>query len=209
LYSNLPKKCIIYGEHFNERRGGVLDFWTSTLSSAIGSFVGILGAFFIAKWQINKGQKLENNPYYFQFNEAQIHINSFYENVKKILEITESADRRNARILLSEIHFLDLKKNLELTIKTLNKEIREVNFNNFIEQIMILNQNAPLAYYRDLNSLIIEMAWIYNLLIKECKNLVMDLPSEIDIPMGDSLSLNLILKRFRQNYKKMKKKLKV
>jgi hypothetical protein len=186
-----------------------MGFWMSTLSSAIGAFVGVLGAFFIARWQIDKGQKLNNIPFYLQFNSAQIHINQFNEKVDRIINLTEGVERSHARILLTKYDYLGLKENLELAIKTVNKEFEEVDFNKFVEQIGEFNKNAPLVYYKDLNFLFLSMALIYNLLIEDSKSLVKDLPKKIDIPMVKGLSLGFILKKFRKKLNRMKKKLKI
>lgn len=186
-----------------------MGFWESTLSSALGGFVGILGAYFIASWQIKESQKFNNIPFYIQFNEAQLHINRFIEEVQKILEHTEGVERINARLLLTENNYLELKKNLQLTIKTINKDIKEVDFNNFVEHLGKFNQYAPLHYYKDLNFLIFSMAIIYNLLLEDSKYLIEDVSPKIDIPMSKGLSLSRILKKFRKKYKKMKKKLKI
>ncbi|UFU00163.1 hypothetical protein KO561_04225 [Radiobacillus kanasensis] len=66
-----------------------MEFWMSTLSSAIGAFVGILGAIGIAKWQMNRSHKLNNIQFYIRFNDAQIYINGFNEKVDRILELKE------------------------------------------------------------------------------------------------------------------------
>jgi hypothetical protein len=189
--------------------GATMEFWISTLSSAIGAFVGVLGAFLIARWQIDRGQKLSNNPFYLRFNEAQIYINRFNEKVDRIIRLTQGAERNNARILLSKLDFLELKETIELTIKTINKDLEEVDFNKFVEDLGTYNQNAPLVYYKDLNFLLLGMVCVYNLLLEDCKYLLMNLPDKIDMPMLKGLKLNFILKKFRKKYNKMLKKLKI
>jgi hypothetical protein len=187
----------------------VMGFWDTTLSSAIGSFVGVIGAYLIAKWQIEKGLKFSNNGFYFRFNYAQIHINRFNAIVDMILENTQGVERTHARETLSAQYFVDLKKEIELALKTLNKEIEEIDFNNFVEELVTIVQNAPLPFYRDFYALFFGMAFIYNLLLEDCRHIVMDIDvaTRIDIPMHSNRSLNYINKKFRKKYRKMSKKL--
>ncbi|MGG3447359.1 MULTISPECIES: hypothetical protein [Bacillus cereus group] len=186
-----------------------MSFWMNTLSGTIGSFVGVLGAMGIAKWQMNKTQKLGNNSYYLHFNIAQIYIDRFDNRVEEILSLTEGAKRRDARILLHKHDYIKLKEDLELAIKTVNKDMTDINFEKFPEELGKINQNAPLIYYKDLNFIYFSMAIIYNLLIQDARYLVDELPNRIGIDMNKNLSSRFMLKKFRSRYKKMKKKLKV
>jgi hypothetical protein len=186
-----------------------MGFWGDTISSSIGSFIGIIGAYRVAKWQMDKTHKLNNVQFYFQFNDAQIHINRFEEKVDEIIKQTQGKERKYARILLHSSDFHELKKCIELTIKTLNLEIKDVDFNKFPEELGEINRFAPLAYYKDLNFLVFSMAIIYNLLLFDCRNLVERLPNKIQFPMVYTLSIPFIIKKFKSRYKKMKSKLKI
>ncbi|OAH59395.1 hypothetical protein AWH48_14740 [Domibacillus aminovorans] len=188
-----------------------MGFWESTLSSAIGSFVAIIGAYGVAKWQLSKSQKQINTQFYIRFNEAQVYINQFDREVEEILNITRGNERRFARIVLSEHNFKELKENWEIAIRIINPEIEEKELDDFVVVLSKINQNAPLDYYKELNGMIFEMAVIYNLLLKDCKYLVGDLPRKIDTGffMNKNLTLPFMIKRFRKKYKRMKKKLKI
>ncbi|WP_193065138.1 hypothetical protein [Oceanobacillus oncorhynchi] len=185
-----------------------MGFWLSTLSSAVGAFVGILGAFIIAKWQMNKSHKMNNIQYYMQFNNAQIYIDRFERRVNKILEYTET-ERHHGRILLNNHDFLDLRNNLSLAIKEVNKDIETVNFDNFVEELSVYNKYAPLTFYKELNFLFFSMAKIYNLLLFDCRYMVSDLPEKIEIPFSKGLTIHFMLKKFRRRYKKMQRRLKI
>jgi hypothetical protein len=186
-----------------------MGFWEDTLSSSIGSFIGILGAYGVAKWQMGKTHKLNNVQFYLQFNDAQIYINRFERKIAEIIKKTQGTERKHARILLHKRDFIELREYIELTIKTLNYDIKEVNFDNFTEELGKINRFAPIAYYKDLNFLIFSMAIIYNLLLFDCRNLINDLPKRIEFPMLNNLSIQFMVKKFRSKYKKMKSKLKV
>jgi hypothetical protein len=168
-----------------------MGFWMSTLSSAIGAFVGILGAIGIAKWQMNRSHKLNNIQFYIRFNDAQIYINRFSEKVDSILEFTER-NRKHGRIFLNKHDFLEMRESLESAIKTVNKEIDEVDFDNFIDELGKVNQYAPVVYYKELNFLFFSMAILYNLLLSECKYLVNDLPKKIDMATLKGLTIRFI-----------------
>lgn len=183
-----------------------MGFWDSTLSSAIGSFVGVIGAFSIAKWQINKTHKLNNIPFYLKFNNAQIYINKFNREVDWILKNTEGVERKHARTCITKLDFLELKQSIELTIKTLNDDVEEVSFEKFSVELIKINKYAPLMYYKDLNFLILSMAIIYNALHSDCKYLVIDIPKKIDTGSLQSRSARFALKKFKRRYKRMKKK---
>lgn len=118
----------------------------STLSSAIGAFVGVIGVFIIARWQMNKSQRLSNIPFFIKFNNAQLYINRFDEKVEKILAITQGEKRAQARILLIKHDFIELKENIERAIKEINSDISEADFKNFVEDLGSFNKDAPVAY---------------------------------------------------------------
>ncbi|RXY98546.1 hypothetical protein [Fictibacillus sp. S7] len=186
-----------------------MGFWMSTLSSCIGSFVGLVGAIFIAIWQVKKAQKLNNIPFYLDFNKAQIYINRYIEKVEEILSKTQGIERKNARKLLSQNDYVYLKENLELAIKTVNKEIKQVDFKNFSEVVLEINLNAPLTYYKDLNFLFFTMAVMYNFVINDSKNIVRNLPPKIGLYFANDLPILFILRKFKQRYKKLKKQMKI
>ncbi|MET3658596.1 hypothetical protein [Sporosarcina psychrophila] len=186
-----------------------MGFWMSTLSSAIGSFVSVLGALIIAKWQINKTYRMNNIPFYLKYNEAQMHINNFIWKVDYILKNTEGVERKDARKNLAEYDFLELKESIELTIKTLNDEFEEVDFGNFSEELIKINKYAPLRHYKDLNFLIFSMAVIYNALRLDCKYLVNDMPQTINLGMVRNYPARFTAKRFNKRYKKLKKELRI
>jgi hypothetical protein len=188
-----------------------MGFWESTLSSAIGSIIGILGAFIIAKWQMNKSQKLNNIPFYIQFNNALLYINNFNEKVEKIINIIEGEKRSKARFVLTKREYIDLQKCIELAIKELNSDITEIDFKNFIEGFAEYNKYAPVAYYKDLNFLFLSMAIVYNLILEDSKYLIKDLPDKIDIPIYNRRQslLRFWLKIFRRKYKYVQRKFKI
>lgn len=186
-----------------------MGFWESTLSSSIGAFVGVVGALLIANWQTNKVHKMNNMPFYIQFNESQIYINRFNENVDKILIYTQTAERKNASIHLSRVDFMELKNEIENTIKALNPEIEEVDFKDFSIKLGKIAQNAPLKYYVHFNWLIFSMVIIYNLLLIECKYLIVDPPQPIKIGSVRHLSYLNIIKSHRKKYKMLKRKLNI
>ncbi|WP_167834012.1 hypothetical protein [Mesobacillus selenatarsenatis] len=177
----------------------------------LGSFLGGIATWLIAMWQINKTQKLNNIQFYIQFNKAQIYINRFNEKVDNIMELTQGPKRGSARILLNGNDYLELKNDLELAIKTVNKDLTKVDFKEFVFELGEYNQYAPLAFYRDLSYVFFEMALVYNMLLEDSQYVVDDLPERIEIPrspFGQQLSLSFILKSFRRTYKKMERKLK-
>lgn len=186
-----------------------MGFWESTLSSSIGAFVGVIGAVLIAKWQTNKAYKMNNMPFYIRFNESQIYINRFNEKVDDILIYIETSERKHARILLSKLDFMELKEEIENTIKTLNPEMKEVDFKDFPKTLGKIAKDAPVAYYVHFNWLIFSMVIIYNLLLIECKNIVMDPPQSIKIGNVKSLSYRKIIKSHRKKYKMLKRKLNI
>ena len=188
-----------------------MGFWMSTLSTSMGAFIGVLGAYFIAKWQMNKTQRLNSNAFYVRFNEAQIYINNFDNEVEEILKMIQGGMRRNARILLSKDDFVELREHIEIAIRIINPEIEEKELDDFIVVLGKINQYAPIAYYKDMNGLFFDMVYIYNSLLSECENLVMDLPKKMDIGFFNykSLTLNFLTKKFRKKYKKMQRKLKI
>ncbi|UFU00164.1 hypothetical protein KO561_04230 [Radiobacillus kanasensis] len=102
-----------------------------------------------------------------------------------------------------------MRESLESAIKTVNEEIDEVDFNNFIEELSKFNQYAPIAYYKELNFLFFSMAMLYNLLLVECRYLVSDLPKRIDMATLKGITIRFMLKKFRKKYKKMQRKLKI
>ncbi|PGZ95179.1 hypothetical protein COE51_21360 [Bacillus pseudomycoides] len=186
------------------------DFLGNTLSSSIGSFVGVVGAYTIARWQLNKSQRDNNTLYYIRFNEAQIYINQFEEEIENILFFTLGKERKIARKVLTDNDFINLKQNLELTVKVMNPELENEEITNFIILLNQINQTAPLSLYKEMNDLFFWMAIIYNNLRKDCENLIDDeLPESLDLGYSNEISINLALKRFRKKYKKMKRKLKI
>ncbi|AZU60111.1 hypothetical protein [Neobacillus mesonae] len=189
-----------------------MGFWMSTLSTSIGAFIGVLGAYIIAKWQMGKAHKMNNMPFYIQFNEAQININRFNEKVDKILNYTQTAERKYARIHLSHVEFNELKEEITNTIKTLNPEFESVDFKNFHVDLGKIAKNAPLGYYTDISWLILSMVLIHDLLLKECKNILMYPPEPLDyrnFHYMNQTSYLKIIKSHRKKYKMLKKKMNI
>jgi len=189
-----------------------MGFWMSTLSTSIGAFIGVLGAYFIAKWQMGKAHKMNNMPFYIQFNEAQININRFNERVDKILKYTQTAERKYAWIHLSHVDFIELEKEITNTIQTLNPEFEEVDYENFHVDLGKIAKNAPLGYYTDINWLIFTMVLIHDLLLKECKYILKHSPKPLDyrnIHHMNQMSYLKIIKSHRKKYKMLQKKMNI
>jgi hypothetical protein len=185
-----------------------MEFWLSTLSSAIGALVGIVGALWIARWQSNKSHRLNNAQFYMQFNEAQIYINKFEEKMNKIIKYTEE-ERKHARIFLDKNDFKELRTYLEEAIKKMNIQNDDFDLDNFVIEFGKINQAAPLDYYKDLNFILLSMAIIYNMLLFDCRNLVHDLPDRIKMLNFEGVTLRFILKKFRRRYGKLQRELKL
>ncbi|MGE1112168.1 hypothetical protein ACQJ0K_10430 [Priestia megaterium] len=191
------------------RRKVLMGFWESTFSSAIGSFVGVGGAFWVAKWQLNKTQKQTHTQFYIRFNEAQIYLNNFEREVEEILEITQSDIRKGARILLSKDDFVKLRENIDIAVQLINNEIEENDLDDFVTILTKINKHAPSSCYKDMNDLFFWMVNTYNSLLSDCKYLVSNLPPKMDAGYGKELPAHFSIKLFRKKYKKMKKKLKI
>lgn len=186
-----------------------MDFWSSTLSSSIGAFVSVGGAYFIANWQLNRAQKDNNTLYYLRFNEAMIYINNFDNKVDDILHWTSGKERKFAREALSKNDFINLKENLEMAIKVMNPELADKEINEFAILLNQINQTAPLSIYKEMNGLFFWMGVIYNNLRKDCVNLVEDMPVSLDFGFFREIATNKALKQFSRKYKKLKRKLKI
>lgn len=187
-----------------------MGFWLSTLSSTVGSFVGIAGAFFIAQYQLNKTHKMNNMPFYIQFNDAQININRFNEKVDKILKYTQTTERKHARIFLSHVDFNELKEEVIHTIQKINPEMENIDFINLHIDLGKISKNAPLGHYTDINWLIFSMVLIHDLLLRECKNILMHPPRYLDyrsIAYINQSSSIKIINSHKKKYKMLKKKM--
>ncbi|OLO28129.1 hypothetical protein BTR23_18670 [Alkalihalophilus pseudofirmus] len=188
-----------------------MDFWGNTISSAIGAFVGVGGAFVIARWQLNRAEKQNNYQYFLRFNEAQIYINNFERKIEEIIDITQSGNRGSGRFLLSRDDFLLLKEDMDTAIRVLNPKLEEIELENFSVSLGKINENAPIVLYKEMNGLFFSMAILYNLLLEDCRNLVNDIPDRVDLGYFNyrGLSLQFMVNNFKKKYKKMKRKLKV
>lgn len=144
----------------------------STFISFLTTFLSILGAYYIAKNQIDKTLKFSKPQYLQNFNMAQIHIKEFEYVVDKIINVVCTADRINAREKISWGDFHRIEKTIIQTIVTLNPDINErVLRINFPKILLEINKEAPPNFYFPMNGLIFKMVAIHDALLDECKYL--------------------------------------
>lgn len=185
-----------------------MNFWMSTLSTSIGAFVGVIGAYGIAKMQIEKTQRENHAEYYHRFNLARYYINEFDEKAKEIIYILQE-ERKYARKILTTNDFIEMRGNLTSAIKIINPQTTDQDVANFIVTFGKINIKAPLPLYRDTNDMFFWMGVIYNNLLHDSRNLVMHLPESILIHSAHKVPINVAVKRFRKKYSRLKKVLKI
>jgi len=175
------------------------------LTAFIGAIAGGIFTFGGVVFSMKHNQRLNYSRFYLQFHRTQIHIERFLYKTD-ILSAKLSRDRNDIQIAFNKFDFIELREDIESTIISLNKEIKEVDLDNFVNVLGDINENAPLEYYFDLNFILFAMVNIYNGIREDSKYLVKELPNSIGsirTSMPHQKQLKLLKKRLKKIRKKM------
>ena len=185
------------------------DLITALLGAVVGGLFTLIGV----NISLRHTQAMNYGRFYLHFNKAQVHLNRFIRKSTLISEKLGGVERPDIRFMVIGYEYEELKKDIELTIKALNKDMESIDFENFADSMLDINENAPIEYYYDMNFIIITMISIYNSLLADSKYLVVNLPGQISFSalslMGISLPHQKQIKLLKRRYKKIKKKMKL
>ncbi|WP_336822959.1 hypothetical protein [Sporosarcina sp. USHLN248] len=178
----------------------------------IGASIGGLFTLIGVEISLKHTQAMNYGRFYLHFNKAQIHINRFIRKSRVISEKLGGIERSQLRFMFLEHDIDELKAEIENTIMSLNKEIGKIDFDNFIDNLLDINENAPIEYYQDLNFIIYTMISIYNSLIYDAKYLVHPRPRTIVAGLsisGNSFPHHKQIRLLEKRYKTIKKRMKI
>lgn len=181
----------------------------ATFVTVLTTFLGILGAYFVANNQIKKTLKFSNPQYLQSFNMVRIHISNFKESAVKIESVVCTADRINTKRKISWVDYMDMQKSIINTIRLLNPDIdEEVILKDFSKIFYKINKDAPPYLYYSMNGLIFKMVYLYNALLWESRYL--DLSGEKPKLISGFIGVKMqryVLRDFINTYKKQVKEL--
>ena len=191
---------LFYGE---ENR----DLFIAFAGSLMGGLFTLIGV----NISLRQSQRLSYGKFFVHFNKAQVSINRFIRKSKLLSNKLSGADRHELRFMYPNKEFLDLKDDIGNTIKALNKEISDIDYTNFGEDILDINENCPIEYYYKLNNILIIMISIYNTLLDDGKYLMINKPNPILISPLSMMRMEkphyLQIKILERQYKKIKRKM--
>lgn len=185
----------------------------SSFVTLVSALTGITGAYFIANHQLNKTLKYSNPIYLQRFRSAQLNIDSFLKEAEIIEKNICTGERINAKDNISYYNFEIMRNHLEKVLYKLNPEIKAEELKCLDILLGRINQDAPVFYYTSMNGLIFGMISIYDTLLNEVKYL--GLSGERQYLLIQRLEVNNIqiypkmLKKFKRDYIKLKRELKL
>lgn len=179
----------------------------------LGATLGGLFTFLGVNISLKYTRRMNYGRFYLHFNKSQIYINSFLIESEFISEKLRGFERSELRFLHFNEDLNDLKMYIDSTIKTLNKDISEIDYNHLDVVILDINENAPIEYYYDMNFIIIIMADIYNSILKDGKYLINDKPDPINFNNINRINTgkphSKQVKILEKRYKKVKRNMKL
>lgn len=185
------------------------DLFVAFISSILGGLFTLIGV----KITLESSHRQNYSSFYLRFNKSQVYMDRFIKKSTCISKALSGTDRRLFRHKYFAGDFEDMKVNIEATIKSLNRDFTEVDYDNFLEDYLDINENSPLDFYYDINFMLLLMVSIHNSLIGDSKYLVShkfapissSYLSVINLNIPHEKQINLLTKR----YNKVKRRLKI
>jgi hypothetical protein len=177
----------------------------------IGSFLGVLAAFWIAKWSLNKTMLINNQNFVKQFNTSVVFFNRFLKECKETIEELEKDQPNHISI---NMNLIDMKKYIDEIFGCFGVQTLDNTHTKFDLKNDILSQalkDAPPFYYRDIFGLFFKTIILYNQLVDEYTNRGFEkAPTKINyLYFPPEIHYEVVYKDVKKSLNKVKRKLKI